>query len=56
MLKKENPINSITYIINDFTGRITSADKDFKRDATNPQKLIENPFLLSKEFNNLQEK
>ena len=53
--KKENPINSITYIINDFTGRITSADKDFKRDATDPQKLIENPFLLSEEFNNLQE-
>ena len=53
--KKENPINSITYIINDFTGRITSADKDFKRDATDPQKLIEDPFLLSKEFNNLQE-
>jgi len=52
--KKENPINSITYVINDFTGRITSADKDFKRDTTNPQKIIEDPFLLPKEFNDLQ--
>ena len=52
--KKENPINSITYVINDFTGRITSADKDFKRDTTNPQKILEDPFLLPKEFNDLQ--
>jgi hypothetical protein len=52
--KKENPVNSITYVINDFTGRITSADKDFKRDTTNPQKIIEDPFLLPKEFNDLQ--
>jgi hypothetical protein len=52
--KKENPKNSITYVINDFTGRITSADKDFKRDTTNPQKIIENPFLLPKEFDDLQ--
>jgi len=52
--KKENPKNSITYVINDFTGRITDADRDFKRDTTDPQKIIENPFLLPKEFNDLQ--
>ena len=52
--KKENPKNSITYVINDFTGRITSADRDFKRDTTDPQKIIEDPFLLPKEFNDLQ--
>jgi hypothetical protein len=52
--KKENPKNSITYVINDFTGRITDADRDFKRDTTNPQKIIEDPFLLPKEFNDLQ--
>ena len=52
--KKENPRNSITYIISDFSKRIKTSNGTFKRNALNPQLLMENPLNFIEEFEKLQ--
>ena len=53
-LEEQNPLKNITYQVGEFTGRLKGAADDFRRDARNVQKLIEDPFLLPNEFENLQ--
>ena len=52
--KEEDPKNSITYVVSDLSDRIKKANIDFTRDASDPNKLLKDPFLLPKEFNNYQ--
>ena len=54
-LEKQNPIEGIKFQIGNFTGRLKDSASDFRRDARDVQKVIENPFLLRDEFENLQE-
>ena len=53
-LDKQNPVEGITFQIGQFTGRIKQANDDFRRDILDSQKLIEDPFLLTNEFENFQ--
>ena len=53
-LDEQDPIGGITFQVGDFTGRIKRTNDDFRRDTRDTQKLIENPFLLMNEFDNLQ--
>jgi hypothetical protein len=53
-LEEQDPIGGITFQVGEFTGRLKDAASDFTRDARNVQKVIENPFLLQTEFENLQ--
>ena len=52
--KKENPRNSVTYIISDFSKRIRNINGAFKRNAFEPQLLMDNPLNLIEEFEKLQ--
>ena len=53
-LEEQNPLKGITYQVGEFTGRFKKNQDDFRRDANDVQQLIENPFLLIDEFENLQ--
>jgi len=53
--KEENPKNSITFQVSDLSDRIGKTNRDFKVDASDPEKILSDPFLLPKEFNNYQE-
>jgi hypothetical protein len=53
-IDEQDPIGGITFKINEFTGYLKKTQTDFKNDARDAQKLIENPFLLTSEFENLQ--
>ena len=53
-LDKQNPIEGITFQIGQFTERFKNARSDFTKDIMDSQKLIEDPFLVSKEFENYQ--
>ena len=53
-LDEQNPIEGIKFQIGNFTGRLKDVDADFRRDTVDSQKLIENPFLISTEFENKQ--
>ena len=51
---EQDPIGGITFQIGKFTGYLGKTQTDFKNDARDAQKLIEDPFLIEKEFENLQ--
>jgi hypothetical protein len=53
-LDKQNPIEGITFQIGQFTERFKNARSDFTKDIMDSQKLIEDPFIVSKEFENYQ--
>ena len=53
-LEENDPMGGITFEVGKSTGRIIDANNDFRRDTRDTQKLIENPFLLMDEFDNLQ--
>ena len=53
-LEEQDPMGGITFQVGEFTGRIIDTNDDFRRDTRDAQKLIENPFLLTDEFENLQ--
>jgi hypothetical protein len=53
-LDEQNPIEGITFKVGEFTGRLKKTADDFRRDILDSQKLIEDPFLLPTEFDNLQ--
>ena len=53
-LEEQDPINQIPKEIGDFTGRIKKTNEDFRRDTSDVNKLINDPFLLKSEFENLQ--
>ena len=52
--KKENPRNSVTYVISDFSKRVKAVNGTFKRRAFEPQLLMDNPLNLIEEFEKLQ--
>ena len=52
--KKENPRNSVTYVISEFSTRVKAINGTFKRNALNPQLLMENPLNFIEEFEKLQ--
>jgi hypothetical protein len=52
--KKENPRNSVTYIISEFSTRMRGINGAFKRNAFEPQLLMDNPLNLIEEFEKLQ--
>jgi len=52
--KKENPRNSVTYVISDFSKRVKAINGTFKRRAFEPQLLMDNPLNLVEEFEKLQ--
>ena len=52
--KKENPRNSVTYIISDFSKRMRNVNGAFKRNAFEPQLLMDNPLNIIEEFEKLQ--
>ena len=51
---EQDPVGGITFQINEFTKYFGKTQTDFKNDARDTQKLIEDPFLVEKEFENLQ--
>jgi hypothetical protein len=53
-VERQTPLNSISFVVSNFTKRIASTHTDFVRDATDTNKLIQDPFLLPKKFNELQ--
>ena len=53
-VERQTPLNSISYVVGNFTKRIALTRKDFVRDATNINKLILDPFMLPKKFDELQ--
>ena len=53
-LDEQNPLEGITFKVGEFSGRLKNAASDFTRDARDMQQVIENPFLLRDEFENLQ--
>ena len=54
-LEKQDPKAGITYVISQFTHRITSTQTDFIREATNINQLLLDPFLFPKKFEELQQ-
>ena len=52
--KKENPRNSVTYVIADFSKRLKAVNGAFKKKALEPQKLMDNPLNFVREFEELQ--
>jgi hypothetical protein len=52
--KKENPRNSVTFIIKDFSDRMRGVNGNFKSRAFDPQKLIDNPLNIMEKFEKLQ--
>ena len=54
-LEKQDPKAGITYVISQFTDRITSTQTDFIREATNINQLLLDPFLFPKKFEELQQ-
>ena len=52
--KKENPRNSVTYVISDFSKRVREINNTFKRNAFEPQHLMDNPLNFIEEFEKLQ--
>jgi len=52
--KKENPRNSVTYIISEFSKRMRGVNGNFKTRAFEPQKLMDNPLNIIQEFEKLQ--
>ena len=52
--KKENPRNSLTFVITDFTKRIQKTTGNFKK-AFEPQELMDNPLNIIEAFERLQE-
>ena len=52
--KQEDPKNSITYVVSDLSDRIKQTNSDFARDSGDPNKLLKDPFLLPKEYDNYQ--
>ena len=46
--------DSIPFVVRNFTKRITATDTDFIRSATDTNKLLLDPFMLPKKFNELQ--
>jgi len=53
-VERQTPLNSISFVISNFTKRISATHRDFIRDATNTNQLILDPFMLPKKFNELQ--
>ena len=53
-LEEQDPLASITYQISNFSERFQNVVGDFNRDASDPNKLLKNPFLLENEFSNYQ--
>jgi hypothetical protein len=53
-VERQTPLNSISFVVSNFTKRIAATQKDFVRDATNINDLIKDPFTLPKKFNELQ--
>jgi len=51
---EQDPIGGITFQINEFTKYFGKTQTDFKNDARDTQKLVEDPFLVEREFENLQ--
>ena len=53
-VERQTPLNSISFVVSNFTKRISETRKDFVRDATNVNELINDPFMLPKKFDELQ--
>ena len=53
-LELQDPMGGITYEVGDFTGRLKKTNDDFRKDIRDANKLINDPFLLTSEFENLQ--
>ena len=53
-VEEQDPIGGITFQIGKFTEYFGKTQTDFKSDARNINKLIKDPFLIEKEFENLQ--
>jgi len=53
-LEEQDPMGGITFQVGQFTGRLKDAASDFTTDVKDTQKLIEDPFLVPQEFENLQ--
>ena len=51
---EQDPVGGITFQVGKFTGHLKKTQDDFRSDARDAQKLIEDPFLIEKEFENLQ--
>ena len=54
-LEEQNPLKNMTYTVGNATGRLKKVSEDFRNDARSVTKLLQDPFLVKKEFNNLQE-
>ena len=53
-VERQTPLDSIPFVVRNFTKRITATDTDFVREATDTNKLLLDPFMLPKKFNELQ--
>ena len=53
-VERQTPLNSISFVVSNFTKRISATHSDFVREATDIHKLLLDPFMLPKKFNELQ--
>ena len=53
-LEEQDPLGGITFAIGKFTTRLIKTQDDFRRDSSDANALIKDPFLLPTEFDNLQ--
>ena len=54
-VERQTPLDSISFVVSNFTKRIAATRKDFVREATDINKLLLDPFMLPKKFNELQQ-
>jgi hypothetical protein len=52
--RKQNPTNSIKYVVNDLSSRIQDTNRYFYRQANNLMKLVNEPNNIIEQFENLQ--
>ena len=53
-LEEQDPVGAIPFAIGKFTTRLIKTRDDFRRDSSDANALIKDPFLLPTEFDNLQ--